>query len=313
MAHPQASTYRLQGREILDARVVRVATDATLLREMGLTVRPGPDGRLTGRLRVPPLRFDGLADIMPEPVQAFVVTGPQRLSIMAPSPLSRCGMVPFGNMRDVNEIVDVLAARWRAVVDQTREALQSSRQLAANARVMLDPWRIEGQIEVHQQQVRLLFSPKGNMACINGLGGRPLVERAVGPRVMIPVPCIGPAAELQALWQRALAQANQCVAQAQVVIVEDEAMSLDIADEDLVAAYEAEAKRRAGATRRSAQQAAAGTAPGRILAAPPPRVQPVMAAPMRPDPVAQPRADAQAQDTALSMDMSIDFNSSDLP
>ena len=66
---------------------------------------------------------------------------------------------------------------------------------------------------------------------------------------MIPVPLHGTVREIHDMWAEAIDQARSCLQQVKPQPKPDAALSLDIADEILVAAYAAEAARREEAQR----------------------------------------------------------------
>ena len=294
-------TYRPRQGEIINATMELEGRFDTVshLHSLGVRLYRGPGGAPHGRLSIDPVRFHGLEGLLLETVQHVRVFDSEHLVFTPPSPLARLGHVRFREIATFEQLQDELEGRWRTLVQQTVAALARARSVASNARVIAHPWRIEGSVRIHYEDLRLLFSQRGDRACVCGMNGRALAVQPEGPRVIIPVPLEGDQAELSALWSRAIAQAETCVAPTVEVETETEgtdAISLDLADQALIASHTECAKRceRRGPDARPERSPATTVPPAA-------------------------GHEALARDLVLdnpagrSADMSVDFSSSDLP
>ena len=298
-------TYRLKEGEIVDATLIpRPQNPLVHLRQIGVRLYRAPDDTFLGRLSIDPLRFTGLEGLLPEPVQQVRISDSESFVFVPPSPLARLMAIPFRRANTFEALQDLIEKQWQKLVEETMKALEQARSLASNARVMAHPWRIEGSVRVHYEDLRLLFSPRGDRACVCGINGRALIVQPEGPRVVIPVPPRMTQSELSALWSQAIAQAEACVApRSDRSSKEDDALSIDLADQALIASYEEEQ-----APKRSEPP------PAKPRPSVGPTVRVLKGTKLE---VTRPPSEVVSLDldepVSLSADMSTDFTSADLP
>lgn len=232
-------TYSLKGQEIISARVTSAceATAVKKLRWLGVQVYKGRDGTIMGQMMVTPASFESLDGVRIECSQRFKVVREERIQFLAPSPLARCRPVSFLSAQSHASLESQVAVAWQHVVGQARSTLDTARALSQNARQLLEPWRIEGTVQIGQDEVRVLFSSAGDRACVCGLNGRALVVQPVSPRVIVPVHNESPQYEQDSLWRAAIEQARSCLGRAVPVQNNDESLSLDLLSQDLESSY----------------------------------------------------------------------------
>ena len=232
-------TYYLKGGEIVEARVTSDPADVAVakLRWLGVQVYKGSDGSVMGQIRVQPLRYTPLPGVRVEPHHRFRVLEGHRLQVLASSPLARCRPIPYLDLQSHLELENGLERAWRDAVEDAAQALAHATQVAPDAHLLMEPWRIEGNVKVGQDEVRLLFSARGDRACVCGLNGRALVRQPTGPRIILPVRTEAPREEQVALWRAAIEQARGCVAPQPEAVPEQAELSLDLASQDLEASY----------------------------------------------------------------------------
>ncbi|MEL7370560.1 MAG: hypothetical protein AAFN74_16690, partial [Myxococcota bacterium] len=100
-----------------------------------------------------------------------------------------------------------------------------------NAQLFGDPWRIEGEVTFRQHTIRIMFSTRGDRACVCAVDGRP-VDRAPQRRKILPVDKHLSEALWQTLLADAVAQAIPCLG-LPVVAREERRLSIDLASRDL--------------------------------------------------------------------------------
>ncbi len=232
-------TYSLKGQEIIAARVTSACEDTAVkkLRWLGVQVYKGRDGTVMGQMIITPASFENLDGVRMERSQRFKVVRDERIQFLAPSPLARCRPVDFLSAQSHTNLESQVAMAWQHVVGQARSTLDTARGLSHNARQLLEPWRIEGTVDVGQDEVRVLFSSAGDRACVCGLNGRALVVQPVSPRVIIPVHNEAPQREQDSLWRAAIEQARSCLGQQVPVQPHEESLSLDLLSQDLESSY----------------------------------------------------------------------------
>jgi hypothetical protein len=327
-------TYSLKGEEIVEARVTSDPSDVAVakLRWLGVQVFKGGDGSVMGQIRVQPLRFAPLAGVRLEPHHRFRVLDKHRLQILAPSPLARCAPVPYLDLQSHEALEGLVEQAWQAVVAEAGQALAIAAQVAPDAHLLMEPWRIEGTVKVGQDEVRLLFSARGDRACVCGLNGRALVRQPASARIILPVRTVAPREEQVALWRAAIEQARVCMGPEREVIPEQASLSLDLASQDLEASYTPKAVPARPDTPHPGARPPGMVGPGQAASVgrltpvtlpvtvgqpvpPSPRFAPAPRPPT-PPPVSEypPVALAPADSLdLLSLDLSTDLQSSDLP
>lgn len=233
-------TYSLRGGEIVEARVASSSKEVVVskLRWLGVQVFKDPNGAVRGQVQIDPDGFTALEGVRLTSMQRFSVVGGEKLQILAPSPLARCRPVPLLDLQSHDELVRSIEFSWREVVGHANQALDRARVLSKTARLLMDPWRIEGTVDVGGEEVRLLFSAQGDRACVCGLSGRALVSQPAEARVILPVRHQMDAQEAAALWRAAIAQARACLGPALPEPEPDHvSLSLDLASQDLENSY----------------------------------------------------------------------------
>ena len=209
------------------------------LRAIRLPVHRTSEGTIEGQLSIDPSRFESLPGIELERLHPFRVVDAERLVFVMPSPFAALGPVSFGRASRANALSLMVEQTWRGLVAQTRPCLELAQALAPNARVLGNPWRIEGSLRIQYEDVRLLFSRRGDRACICALNGRPIVGLLDGPRMTIPVPLRRREEEASVLWGQAIEQAKRGI-EAESMDDGDEAdahhISLDLAEKALLGA-----------------------------------------------------------------------------
>ena len=233
----KATAYFLTSEQIAGQQSARARGVAlSKLRWLGVQVYAGTDGIVRGQIQVDPRRFDPFEPARIAPLQRFEAIGPDRLHISPPEPLSQLGPVLFIDAQSHEELVARLAVGWRELVQRTRGALSVARTLSPDARLELDPWRIEGSLAVFGHAVRLLFSSRGDRACISAVDGRPVISQATSGRVILPVAGPPDARESEERWRAALEQAKACLGLVEPVVTptrEEESLSIDLLSRDL--------------------------------------------------------------------------------
>ncbi|MCB9651117.1 MAG: hypothetical protein H6730_31670 [Deltaproteobacteria bacterium] len=324
-------TYYLKGGEIVEARVTSDPADVAVakLRWLGVQVYKGGDGGVMGQIRIQPLRYAPLPGVRLEVHNRFRVLDGHRLQVLAPSPLSRCRPVPFLDLQSHEQLEHALERSWQEVVAEATQALTYAAALAKDAHLLMEPWRIEGTVRVGQDDVRLLFSARGDRACVCGLNGRALVRQPSNARIILPVRTTAPREEQVGLWRSAIEQARVCVGPEPEAVPEQAELSLDLASQDLESSYgprvvpqPAAVPPRAPPAQTVPTQVAsvARMAPIPRSAPPAPLPQaipkaPRFAPPPRPPQSAFPPVDLAREDSLdiLSLDLSGDLSSGDLP
>lgn len=295
-------TYYLKGGEIVEARVASNSAEiaSAKLHWLGVQVYKARDGGVMGQIIIDPSQLPPLEGVRVDRVQRFKVLGEDRLSFVTPSPLARCAPVNFMDAQSHADLENRVATAWQRVVAQAKVTLETARSLAQNAHLLLDPWRIEGTVEVGQDEVRVLFSAAGDRACVCGLNSRALVVQPLGPRVIIPVQSEAPDFEQQGLWRAAIEQARTCLSNQTPALPEETSLSLDLASQDLESSYGP----LAGLNLAAPEILGVGTQPPPRM--PPPRL--VTPPPARPPFPPFSSANADSLDLA-----SLDLDSIDLP
>lgn len=92
--------------------------------------------------------------------------------VLEPSPLAQLGTLAVGPVADREALCALLEARWWALAEETERALLRARRVAPSARVALDPWRLEAQLDWGPRDIILWFSPRGDRALIMAMDGR---------------------------------------------------------------------------------------------------------------------------------------------
>lgn len=177
---------------------------------MRLPVRRRSDGAIEGRLSVDPAAFEVIDGVEVKALHRFLVIDSERLVFSAPSPFAALGPVPFARASRSRQLLLIVQQSWRGLVARTRPSLELAQTLAPNAQVFGSPWRIEGSLRIHYEDVRLLFSRRGARACICALNGRPIVRAPNEPRVVIAAPLRGSDDAIRERWNRAIEQAKNC-------------------------------------------------------------------------------------------------------
>jgi len=232
-------TYYLQGGEIVEARVASNPTEVAgaKLQWLGVQVYRSRDGGVMGQIALDPAQLESLDGVRVDRIQRFKVVSEDHLQVLPPSPLSRCRAVRFMDAQSHEELAYRISSAWAEVVAAARRTLDRARTLAQDAHLLMDPWRIEGTLQVGGDDVRVLFSAAGDRACVCGLNGRALVVQPVAPRIIIPVQSEASREEHDQLWRSAIEQARTCVGRQPEPVSEQMSLSIDLASQDLEASY----------------------------------------------------------------------------
>jgi len=190
-----------------------------------------------GQIMINPSCFEKLAGVTISSLQRFEVSGSDRLVIQAPSPLSKLGPIDFLEATSHEDLVLRIEGQWRAFVLGIGEAVKIAQRLASDAKLCFDPWRIEGTMIVNFERIRLLFSPRGDRACVTGIDNHPMINEPAPPRIILPVERGKDPEAHDRLWRSAIEQARKCVAEVNAPH-ESQSLSLDLATRDLVASYQ---------------------------------------------------------------------------
>lgn len=311
-------TYSLKGGEIVEARVASSPQEIAVakLRWLGVQVFRARDGGVAGQIAVEPAQLEALEGVRVDRLQRFRVVQEEHLQILAPSPLSRARPVPFLDAQSHEDLVARVARAWAIAVGQARRVLDTARDLARDAHLLMDPWRVEGTVQFGNDEVRVLFSSGGDRACVCGLNGRALVVQPLNPRIIIPVRDESSREERDGLWRAAIEQARTCLGAQPEPTKDEMSLSIDLASQDLELSYPEH-----GATpeysgppgmARPGQVAAPPVITG-VLERPPPRMPPPRprAAPAVGPPMSTERP-SDSLDLA-SLDLSEDLGTYDLP
>lgn len=198
------------------------------------------EGTVLGSVMVQPLRFDPLEPVIIHPLQRFEVLPAEKIRVIGSSPLAHLGPVSFASVPVGGSLAQLLELAWREHVRLVKAALVRARQLARDAQLLLDPWRVEGSLLYNGERVQLLFSSKGDRACVSGLNGRPTVKPPRLPRVILSVDPTDDFLETDRKWRVAIEQARACLGPTEDVVPEEGQLSLDIASRDLETSYDPE-------------------------------------------------------------------------
>lgn len=227
-----ATTYQLSRIQVTGQQARR---DRELslrhLAAMGIPAAIESDGTVRGVITIDPRRFLALPGAPIAPRQAFEVTIPGTLRFADPSPLSQLGDLPFMETTSLAKMVDRLVRAWSQRVQLIEAALLTARNLTPNAQLFGDPWRIEGEVSFRHCTVRIMFSTRGDRACVCAVDGRP-VDRAPQRRKILPVDSRLSDELWQTLLADAVAQAIPCLGQP-VVSRAEMRLSIDLAARDL--------------------------------------------------------------------------------
>ena len=229
-----ATTYQLTRHEVSGQHAVGFRDEALrCLGAAGIPAAVDTDGIIRGVLSVDPRQFESLPGAPIGPRQAFEVHMPGTLRFADPSPLSQLGNLPFLESPSLQKLTDKLVRAWAQRVQLIDAAVLTARGLAPNARLHGDPWRIEGEVPFQQHVVRIMFSTRGDRACVCAIDGRP-VDRAPARRKILPVDGKLNPEVWQSLLADAVAQAKPCLGPP-VVSREERQLSIDLASRDLAA------------------------------------------------------------------------------
>ena len=251
-----ATTYQLSRDQVSGQQASTDRERALkLLAAAGIPASVETDGVIRGVLSVEPQRFETLPGAPIGPRQAFEVVLPRALRFADPSPLSQLGDLPILEATSAPKLVDKLIRAWSQRLQLIEAAVLAARAIAPNAQLYGDPWRIEGELSFDQHVVRLMFSPRGDRACVCAIDGRP-VDRAPVGRKVIPVDGKMPKDVWHELLAAAIEQAKPCLGPP-VVSRDERQLSIDLASRDLDV--------------RPVERPASGTA---TLVSPPPRWPP---------------------------------------
>lgn len=195
------------------------------------------EGTVLGTAMVQPLRFDPLEPVVIHPLQRFEVLPAEKIRVIGSSPLAHLGPISFASVRPGDPIGQLLELAWREHVKLTKGAIIRARQLARDSQLYLDPWRIEGSLDYNGERIQLLFSSRGDRACVSGINGRPMVQPPRLPRVILAVDPTDDFLETDRKWRVAIEQARACLGPSPQVVAEEGQLSLDIASRDLETSY----------------------------------------------------------------------------
>ena len=227
-----ATTYQLSREQVSGQHSGSYREEALrCLAAAGVPAAVDTDGVVRGVFTLEPRQFKTLPGAPIAPRQAFEVHMPGTLRFADPSPLSQLGDVPFLEATSLNRLTDKLIRAWSQRVQLIEAAVLTARGLAPNAQLYGDPWRIEGEVSYQNHMIRVMFSTRGDRACVCAVDGCP-VDRAPVRRKILPVD-----AKLnQEFWHSLLAdavdQAKPCLGPP-VVSREERQLSIDLASRDL--------------------------------------------------------------------------------
>lgn len=227
-----ATTYQLTREQVSGQQACGFRDQALrCLAAAGVPAAVDTDGVIRGVLGVEPRRFRTLPGAPIAPRQAFEVRVPGTLRFADPSPLSQLGDLPFLEAPSQTRLLEKIIRAWGQRVLLIEAAVLSARDLAPNAQLFGDPWRIEGEMSFGSHLVRMMFSTRGDRACVCGLDGRP-VDRAPVRRKILPVDQELTGEIWHALLAEAVGQARACLGPP-VISREERQLSVDLASRDL--------------------------------------------------------------------------------
>ncbi len=207
----------------------------TRLRALGAQAS---DGTLRGQVKVRNERLTAVMGVAAEPIQRFELMTPEQLRFSPPSLLEHAGAVSFMDLDRPDAFLARIEGLWADLARRTQQAVLSARQLSADAQLLVDPFRIEGSVNKHGEKLRLLFSLRGDRACISAVNGRPVVAQPKTPRVVLLTQTHENPVDLERRWRAAIEQAKACLMAVHGAPSKDEdQMSIDLATRDLELSY----------------------------------------------------------------------------
>ncbi len=227
-----ATTYQLTRDQVSGQHAAGFRDEALrCLGGAGIPAAVDTDGVVRGVLHVEPRWFKSMPGAPIGPLQAFEVHMPGTLRFADPSPLSQLGNLPFLEAPSLRRLTDRLVRAWAQRVQLIEAALLTARELAPNAKLYGDPWRIEGEVPFREHMVSVMFSTRGDRACVCAIDGRP-VDRAPVRRKILPVDAQLNPEFWHSLLAAAVAQAKPCLGPP-AVSREERRLSIDLASRDL--------------------------------------------------------------------------------
>ena len=227
-----ATTYQLSREQVSGQQAVAYRDQALRsLAAAGVSAAVDTDGVVRGVLTIDPRRFKTMPGAPIAPRQAFEVRVPGAIRFRNPSPLSQLGDLTFMEAPSLPRLMEKLIRAWSQRVQLIEASVLAARRLSPNAQLFGDPWRIEGEVSFRDQVIRMMFSTRGDRACVCAIDGCP-VDRAPVSRKILPVD-----AELEPqIWEEllvaAVLQARPCLGPP-VVSREERQLSIDLASRDL--------------------------------------------------------------------------------
>lgn len=201
------------------------------LHQMGIAAAVTPEGGIVGQVVLPTGDLDRIDGIAPTSRPRFSCIDFEHLRFDAPDPLARLDPISAADVDDMAVLAERIRTKWNELAAQTNRALERSRQLAPNAKLRLDPFRIEGTVRYGADMLTLLFSSRGHRACISAVGGQPVAFLPSAPRIILDA-TQGRPTQRDPVWDDAVAQATACLPPAPATPEEHE-MSVDLASRDL--------------------------------------------------------------------------------
>ena len=225
----------------------------------GIPAAVDTDGVVRGVLSIEPRRFKALPGAPIAPRQAFEVRTPKTIRFADPSPLSQLGDLPLVEATSLTRLTERLVRAWAQRVQLIEAAVLTARALAPNAQLYGDPWRIEGEVPFREHMVRMMFSTRGDRACVVAIDGRP-VDRSPVRRKILPLDSEMTDELWSILLSDAVAQAKPCLGPP-VVMRDERQLSIDLASRDLE-------------IRPTEELPARGSSSAMTVVSPPPRLPP---------------------------------------
>ncbi len=187
------------------------------------------DGVICGLIRVEPQNFVPLPGCTIKRRQHFRLESIDSFRIHRSSPLHQLGPIPFFEARALTDLQRTIEARWWALAEESERALARAHRFCASATIEVSPWRIQGAMSFEGHSLQLLFSPRGERACISAIDQRPVLTSS---EVNYPSFKTGEPLPLEQL-KLALGKARQYSNSEEQVPLEQAQQSIDLLFRDL--------------------------------------------------------------------------------